>query len=56
MPTSDAYNKTDRLHQVQLLFWNSPGKRLRTSEIAVKLDVTEDTALRYLTELSSTGP
>ena len=55
MPTSDAYNKTDRLHQVQLLFWNSPGKRLRTSEIAVKLDVSEDTALRYLTELSSTG-
>ncbi len=55
MPTSDAYNKTDRLHQIQLLFWNSPGKRLRTSEIAVKLEVNEDTALRYLTELSSTG-
>jgi predicted DNA-binding transcriptional regulator YafY len=55
MPTSDAYNKTDRLHQIQLLFWNSPGKRLRTSEIAVKLEVSEDTASRYLTELSSTG-
>ncbi len=55
MPTSDAYNKTDRLHQIQLLFWNNPGKRLRTSEIAVKLEVSEDTALRYLTELSSTG-
>jgi predicted DNA-binding transcriptional regulator YafY len=55
MPTSDAYNKTDRLHQIQLLFWNSPGKRLRTSEIAVKLEVSEDTALRYLTELSATG-
>src|SRR5438132_3250748 len=55
MPMSDAYNKTDRLHQIQLLFWNNPGKRLRTSEIAVKLEVSEDTALRYLTELSSTG-
>jgi len=55
MPTSDAYNKTDRLQQIQLLFWNSPGKRLRTSEIAVKLEVSEDTALRYLTELSATG-
>lgn len=55
MPTSDAYNKTDRLHQIQLLFWNNPDKRLRTSEIAVKLEVSEDTALRYLTELSSTG-
>jgi predicted DNA-binding transcriptional regulator YafY len=55
MPTSDAYNKTDRLHQIQLLFWNSPGKRLRTNEIAVKLEVSEDTALRYLTELSATG-
>src|SRR6266487_482026 len=55
MPTSDAYNKTDRLHHIQLLFWNSPGKRLRTSEIAVKLEVSDDTALRYLTELSATG-
>jgi predicted DNA-binding transcriptional regulator YafY len=55
MPTSDAYNKTDRLHQIQLLFWNSPGKRLRTGEIARKLEVSDDTVLRYLTELSSTG-
>ena len=53
MPTSDAYNKTDRLHQIQLLFWNNPGQKLRTSEIANKLDVSEDTARRYLTELSS---
>jgi CRISPR-associated endonuclease/helicase Cas3 len=55
MPLSDAYNKTDRLHQIQLLFWNNPGQRLRTSEIAEKLGVSEDTANRYLTELSSTG-
>jgi len=55
MPTSDAYNKTDRLLHVQLLFWHSPGRRLRTTEIADKLEVSEDTALRYLTELSSSG-
>jgi predicted DNA-binding transcriptional regulator YafY len=55
MPTSDAYNKTDRLHQVQLLFWNSPGRKLRTNEIATKLGVSEDTALHYLKELSASG-
>src|SRR6266699_2785235 len=55
MPTSDAYNKTDRLHQIQLLFWKNPGQKLRTSEIAQKLDVSEDTARRYLVELSSSG-
>jgi predicted DNA-binding transcriptional regulator YafY len=55
MPTSDAYNKTDRLHQIQLLFWKNPGQRLRTSEIAQKLEVSEDTARRYLVELSSSG-
>ena len=55
MPTSDAYSKTDRLHQVQLLFWNNPGRRLRTREIADMLEVSEDTAYHYLTELSSSG-
>ena len=55
MPTSDAFNKTDRLHQVQLLFWNNPGRRLRTREVADRLEVSEDTAYQYLTELSSDG-
>jgi predicted DNA-binding transcriptional regulator YafY len=55
MPISDAYNKTDRLHQVQLLFWNNPGRRLRTREVAEKLGVSEDTAHHYLSELSSNG-
>lgn len=55
MPTSDAYNKTDRLLQVQLLFWNSPGRKLRTNEIATKLGVSEDTALHDLKELSVSG-
>jgi len=55
MPTSDAYNKTDRLHQVQLLFWKNPGRRLRTSEIATILGVSEDTASSYLKGLSAEG-
>src|SRR5712692_4130749 len=55
MPTSDAYNKTDRLHQVQLLFWRNPARRLRTSEIATHLGVSSDTASRYLNELSASG-
>ena len=55
MPISDAYNKSDRLHQVQLLFWKNPARRLRTSEIAAHLGVSQDTASRYLTELSVSG-
>lgn len=55
MPTSDAYNKTDRLHQVQLLFWKNPGKRLRTSEVATMLGISQDTASRYLEGLSAEG-
>jgi predicted DNA-binding transcriptional regulator YafY len=55
MPTSDAYNKTDRLHQVQLLFWRNPARRLRTSEIATHLGVSQDTASRYLNQLSASG-
>lgn len=55
MPLSDAYNKSERLHHVQLLFWNNPARRLRTREVAEKLEVSEDTAYHYLTELSSSG-
>ena len=55
MPTSDAYNITDRLHQVQLLFWRNPARRLRTSEIATHLGVSQDTASRYLNQLSASG-
>lgn len=55
MPTSDAYNKTERLQQLQLLFWKHPGRRLKTSEIANFLNISEDTATRYLAELSVDG-
>jgi len=55
MPTSDAFNKTDRLLQLQMLFWNNPGRQIRTSEIADRLGVSQDTATRYLTGLSSNG-
>jgi predicted DNA-binding transcriptional regulator YafY len=55
MPTSDAYNKTDRLLQLQLLFWRSPARRIRTNEIATYLGVSPDTASRYLKGLSASG-
>lgn len=55
MPASDASNKADRLQQVQLYFWRSKGRRLRTSEIATQLGVSVDTAERYLRELSRSG-
>jgi len=55
MPISDAYNKTDRLRELQMVFWRNPGQRLRTIEIAQMLNVSESTALRYLTELETTG-
>jgi len=55
MPQSDAYNKTDRLLELQMLFWKNPGQQLRTPEIAQLLGVSESTALRYLTDLSATG-
>ncbi|MBV9691811.1 MAG: WYL domain-containing protein [Ktedonobacteraceae bacterium] len=55
MPISDAYNKTDRLYTLQMLFWKNPGQRLRTPEIAQALEVSESTARRYLDELAATG-
>ena len=55
MPISDAYNKTDRLQQIQLLFWQNPGRRMRTSEIADMLIISPDTVTRYLEELSVEG-
>ena len=55
MPQSDAYNKTDRLQHMQMLFWHHPGKQYRTREIAEIIGVSEDTAGRYLDEMSSDG-
>lgn len=55
MPISDAYTKTDRLHEMQLLFWKNPKRRFTTPEIATSLGVSEDTALRYLNILGSKG-
>jgi predicted DNA-binding transcriptional regulator YafY len=55
MPQSDAYDKSDRLFELQMLFWKSPQRRLRTPEIATMLDVSESTALRYLTKLTASG-
>jgi predicted DNA-binding transcriptional regulator YafY len=55
MPISDAYNKTDRLHELQLLFWRNPKRRFTTPEIAASLGVSEDTALHYLKDLERSG-
>ncbi len=55
MPTSDAYDKIDRLQQLQLLFWRNPTKKLRTTEIAEELGVSDDTISRDLNRLSIEG-
>lgn len=55
MPLSNAYNKTDRLYQLQMLFWKNPGKQWRTKEIAEILNVSEDSASHYMNELSVDG-
>jgi predicted DNA-binding transcriptional regulator YafY len=55
MPTSDAYNKTDRLQEIQLLFSKNPKRLFTTPEIARSLNVSDDTALRYLNDLSVKG-
>lgn len=55
MPTSDAFNKSDRLRELELLFLKQPGRQFRTSEIATLLGVSEKTALRYLESVSRVG-
>jgi predicted DNA-binding transcriptional regulator YafY len=55
MPFSDASTKTERLQQLQMLFWRNPRQQFRTREIAERLNVTEDTVTRYLDELSVDG-
>jgi CRISPR-associated endonuclease/helicase Cas3 len=52
--TIDGYKKSDRLLQIIKLF-QVPGRRWRTREIADELQVNEDTANKYLKELSSSG-
>lgn len=55
MPIVDSYTKTQRLRELQILFWRNPDRGLRTSEIAEHLGITERTARNYLTELSTSG-
>ncbi|MGB8346096.1 MAG: WYL domain-containing protein [Ktedonobacteraceae bacterium] len=55
MPLSDAYNKTDRLYQLQMLFWKNPGRGWRTKEIAEMLTISVDSVSRYINELSVDG-
>jgi len=55
MPLSDAYNKTDRLYQLQMLFWKNPGRGWRTKEIAEMLTISVDSVSHYINELSVDG-
>lgn len=55
MSESDTYSKMDRLQKLQLLFWRNQGKRYRTRDIADLLQISVDTASRYLNELSRDG-
>jgi predicted DNA-binding transcriptional regulator YafY len=54
MPKSDAHTKADRHYRLRKLF-EQPKQRLRTIEIAEKLGVSEDTAMRDINELSHNG-
>ena len=44
MPVTDADTKTQRLLELQMLFWRNPKRSLRTTEVAEHLGVTERTA------------
>jgi CRISPR-associated endonuclease/helicase Cas3 len=52
--TIDGFKKSDRLLHIIKLF-HAPGRRLRTREIADTLGINEDTANKYLRELSTSG-
>jgi CRISPR-associated endonuclease/helicase Cas3 len=52
--TIDGFKKSDRLLHIINLF-HIPGRRLRTREVADKLSINEDTANKYLRELSTSG-
>jgi DeoR/GlpR family transcriptional regulator of sugar metabolism len=55
MPSkTDWFNRTERLHLIEKLFLKQHQK-LRTSEVAAKFGISEDTALHDLYFLSSTG-
>jgi predicted DNA-binding transcriptional regulator YafY len=55
MPHSDGYVINERLLQLQLLFWQNPGQRYRTREIADILNVSEDTVTKDLDYMSGSG-
>lgn len=55
MPTDDAYTKSQRLHLLEQRLLTQPHRSWRTSEVAGLLHVSQDTAARYLEELSATG-
>ena len=54
MPVTDAFTKSDRLLEVQVLLLHRP-EGVKTAEIAELLGVSQRTARRYLFELSDSG-
>ena len=54
MPKSDGNNRAARLYLLQKLF-EQPRQRLRTSEIAQRLGVSEDSITRDIVELGTSG-
>src|SRR4051794_30233833 len=55
MPQSDKYSINERLQQMQLLFWQYPGKQYRTRELAAMLNISDDVVTQDLDYLSSKG-
>ncbi len=55
MPTQDGYGRAKRLNDLERLLLSQPERQWRTSEIAQKLSISEDTAMRDIQELSGTG-
>jgi CRISPR-associated endonuclease/helicase Cas3 len=51
----ETWKKTDRLLSIIKLFEENKQRRWRTKEIADRLQINEDTALKYLNELSGSG-
>lgn len=55
MPTDDAYTKSARLLRLEQHLLAQPQRAWRTSDVAQLLGISQDTAARYLEELSANG-
>src|SRR5438105_11567791 len=55
MPAKNAHMQYEHIVALQLLFWRNPRQRLKTSEVADLLGISERTARNYLSEISRDG-